>query len=153
MKLNPSLLAAMLVVLARSPPGIPDEGLDTQVESPGADAGAEHSMDDPWHCGEEDLKCIGPLGIGECVDGECQGRLTFCHLAAGTCAEICANDGGVCAPLDCEGATAFAWDYALQEEADALCDAAIKDAATPLEIGCDDELNTFGKTVNCCCQW
>lgn len=152
MKTHPSLFAAALVVLAVlacQPPGIPDESAD----SPEAADGGEDSKEDPWHCGEENLHCVGPLGIGECVDGECQGRLTFCRLASGTCSEICANEGAVCAPNDCEGATAYLWDYPTQEEADGICSAAIKEAATPWAIGCDDELSGLGKTVNCCCLW
>lgn len=154
MKSARSLLVAALALLACQPPGIPDEDSDSQADAPGPDAAEDPSSDDPWSCGEEELKCVGPLGIGECVDGVCQGRLGSCGPAEGTCAELCSTyEGAVCAELDCEEATAFVWDRPTQEEADALCISGAKDAAIPLAIGCEDELSSYGNSAMCCCSF
>ena len=37
--------------------------------SASGDSGTEGVVGDPWNCGEVGAKCVGPMGIGECVDG------------------------------------------------------------------------------------
>ena len=91
---------------------------------------------DPWHCGESDAKCVGPLGIGDCIDGECQGRLFDCWTTGLTCTELCAESpGSSCAPGGCDGATAFGWASSDPNEAVASCADALEIGATPLTIG------------------
>jgi hypothetical protein len=148
-----------LVVLILSSACQPDRPTNTNT-SDGQDSHASGKGDelgpdeDPWDCGEMGLTCIGPLGIGSCVEGECQGRLTMtCYPPDRNCDEICADLGATCAPQGCEGATAWVWNASTKEEADYLCLAADRDAAEALAIGCDEELTDLAMSVNCCCKW
>lgn len=112
-------------------------------------------LGDPWHCGESDAKCVGPLGIGDCIDGECQGRLFDCWTSGSTCTEACAaNPGSSCAPGGCDGATAFGWSTSNPDEAVEACSDALETGATPLTIGCDDPLPFADfPGIRCCCLW
>src|SRR5690606_23865525 len=117
------------------------------------DAMAEGVVGDPWNCGESGAKCIGPMGIGDCIDDECQGRLSSCRLGGTTCDVLCGNEGGVCAEDRCEGVTAFGWSLTSVEHSETMCTLADKKTATALTIGCADPLpfETF-PGVRCCCK-
>jgi hypothetical protein len=110
---------------------------------------------DPWHCGESDAKCVGPLDIGECIDGECQGRLFDCWTSGASCSEICAADpGSTCAEGRCDGATAFGWSATSSDEAVEMCASANEATAMPLTISCDDPLPLAEYPgIRCCCLW
>ncbi len=127
---------------------------DSQDSHASGNGGALSLDEDPWHCGERGLTCVGPLGIGECVDGECQARLTMtCYSPDRNCDEVCGDLGAVCALQGCEGATAWVWNASTKEEADYLCLSADRDAAEALAIPCDEELTDVAMSVNCCCRW
>lgn len=131
---------------------------DTQgsdAESP-ADLGAaegDESKEDPWSCGEIGAVCIGPLGIGECINGQCGATLGECHRPPGDCNSICALDDRPCVELACEGATAFGWNTPTQAEADTLCVVGHEQSATPLLVACDEPLDDLAMIVSCCCSW
>src|SRR5690606_11339632 len=90
----------------------------------------------PWNCGESGAKCIGPMGIGDCIDDECQGRLVECRIGGTNCDDTCADHGGVCAEDRCEGVTAFGWSLTSVDHSETMCTLADKKTATALTIGC-----------------
>ena len=149
---HPALLIVVATVLAACRPGLVDDA-STSQDSQLEEAEVPDTDEDPWKCGELGLVCVGPLGIGECVDGACQGRLSSCYPPAMTCAEICGELDAACLEHGCEGATAWVWDAPTQEEADYLCVSGHRDSAQALSIGCEDDLTGLAKRVNCCCQW
>jgi len=137
----------VLLLIVACEPRIPstDEG----DEDPPADLGAE--AEDPGNCGEQGLNCIGALGIGSCVDGECGPKLSGCSWASGTCSELCAEAGGSCQPLACDGATAWHWPSASEQQSSDLCGFADVETAVALDIGCDEALDGKAWYVSCCC--
>jgi hypothetical protein len=149
-KATPTLALLFLSALACGP-GHPS-GDTAMQDTPMPDLGQAESLGDPWHCGELDLVCIGPLGIGSCVDGECGGWLSDCYQATGTCAEICATEGRVCDELGCDGATAWRWTASSLLEAYDLCGSASHQTVEPMFIGCGDELEGLTTALSCCCQ-
>jgi hypothetical protein len=65
-------------------------------------------LGDPWKCGELGLKCVGPLGIGQCINEQCTPKLgNQCWGAdfAPTCDHYCEAFEQSCAFEGCEGAT------------------------------------------------
>ena len=142
-------LAPLVLVLAcgRQLPGDDDEQSDDS-------ATPDLPTEDPWNCGELGLKCVGPLGIGECVQGECQATLGGeCWVAAsvGTCEQYCGMLGRTCAELACDGATAYGW-QGEPEMASVLCLDADHATAVPLELGCDEPLEGTATVLMCCCD-
>ncbi|MFV8752213.1 hypothetical protein ACNOYE_16820 [Nannocystaceae bacterium ST9] len=123
---------------------------DPSPEESTVTADGEDSNSDPLHCGERGVQCTGPLGIGECVDGECGARLSECRAGPGTCDEFCAEVGQVCSPLACGEATAWGWS-GIPELSDSLCLYADKTSAFPLTVACSDELEGLATTLCCCC--
>lgn len=107
---------------------------------------------DPWNCGELGLKCVGPLAIGECIDGECGPHLSDC-MAGQSCENACATYGEVCVERGCEGATAFAFMAGTQAEADARCGEAMRVDAVGVEVTCGEVLPLGQATTwRCCCD-
>jgi hypothetical protein len=145
---------AIVLALFASPacgPGQPD-GEVTGQDAPTPDLGQAESLGDPNNCGELGLHCIGPLGIGSCIDGECGPTLSDCYGTSETCTEICALTGRACAPLGCDGATAWGWTASSVDEAVALCGLADKQAVEPMYMGCDDDLEGLAPVLSCCCS-
>jgi hypothetical protein len=132
-------------------PGRPDTETTTQDTSM-PDVGQAESLGDPWDCGELGLVCIGPLGIGSCVDGQCGGRLSQCYVAAVTCAEICASEERICDELGCDGATAWGWTASSLDEASVLCGSASHQTVEPMFMGCGEELEGLATVLSCCCD-
>lgn len=123
-------------------------------EDPTPDAMDEGVHGDPWNCGEKGYKCLGPMGIGECIDDECTGRLHGCFVGGTTCADLCADEGVVCREAACDGATAFGWGVSSPEASIELCTYAEKEWATPLTIGCDEAIPFDAYPgVRCCCRF
>jgi hypothetical protein len=118
-----------------------------------AGAEANDSQEDPWNCGELGAICVGPLGIGECVDGQCGATLAQCATPPGDCNSMCALDGRPCAELACDGATAWVWNASEQYEAEVLCALGYEQAATPLSVACDEPLDDLAMAALCCCSW
>ncbi|PRQ00026.1 hypothetical protein ENSA5_28400 [Enhygromyxa salina] len=145
-----TLLASCLVALScgRSPIGS-DDGLEA-----GPDLAPDLPVD-PAHCGQSETNCVGPMGIGDCVEGECQGRLFNCWTAGSTCADACAEQpGSSCAEGRCEGATAFGWGGQDHDESVELCTWADEASATPLTLACDEPLPFADfPGIRCCCKW
>ena len=96
------------------------------------------------------LHRIGPLGIGECIDGQCGSTLSDCYTAAGTCAEICAIEGRPCDDLGCDEATAWGWTSTSLQAAFDLCGFASHQTVQPLFIGYGDELEGLTQALSCC---
>jgi hypothetical protein len=148
-----TMLGLVLSLLAFSAcgPGSPD-GEMTGQDTPMPDLGQAESLGDPDNCGELGLNCIGPLGLGSCVDGQCGPTLSQCYNASGTCAEICALEGRACAPLGCDGATGWGWTASSVDEATALCGLANHQTVEPMYMACDDELEGLAQVLSCCCS-
>lgn len=107
---------------------------------------------DPWNCGELGLKCVGPMAIGECIDGECGPHLSDCR-AGQSCEIVCATDGEVCVERGCEGATAFAFMAGTQAEADERCGEAMRVDAVGVDVACGEVLPLGQATTwRCCCD-
>jgi hypothetical protein len=126
---------------------------DTNIEAPKTDL-PDESLGDRWHCGELGLVCVGPLGTGECIDGECTARLgNQCWGAtfAPTCDDYCEEFELSCAHQACDGATVWGW-TGEPEWADEMCGYAKKDTATPLGVPCDEPLEGLLTTFLCCCE-
>lgn len=112
----------------------------------------EMEVGDPWNCGEANVSCVGPLGIGECIDGECQGRLSGCWEAGTSCDELCEQAGGAC-DRSCSDAAAFGWMAATSVEALDMCAMADAGTATALTVACDEPLPFSDYTaIRCCCR-
>ncbi len=154
MKTRRLCILAAMVLTACGPQPVEDEAADQTTESDfTAESSATESgiMGDPWNCGELGETCVGPLGIGDCIDGVCRGRLGSCYGPFGrNCDELCALDGFTCAQSECEGVTAFGW-MGSQQYADTMCISGDKPSAVPLNITCDESLDELATTVNCCC--
>ena len=150
--LRHSWMAAMiaLVVTACGPGEVNDQDPGLEPDLPAdAEAGV---VGDPWNCGELGLKCVGPLGIGECIDGECQAHLgaqCWSPEFAPSCDAYCKSFDESCAYLGCEGATAYGW-MGSQLEADAACINHI-DSVVPMTVTCEQPLEGLVTTVLCCC--
>src|SRR5690606_24331514 len=151
-----ALCTLLVGVLGACGPG----GRDTQTDddTPHADVGQDddddddESKEDPWNCGEIGAKCIGHLGIGECVDGQCGATLGECYGPPGDCNSICAFDGRPCAELACDGATAWVWNASTQYEANVLCAIGDRETVTPLHVACDEPLDGLANSALCCCS-
>lgn len=147
--------ALLVAVLGACGPGGRDTGTDDS--NPHADVGEggedDESKEDPWNCGEIGAICVGPLGIGECVDGQCGATLGECYGPPGDCNSICALDGRLCAELACDGATAWVWNASTQYESNILCAIGDEESVTPLTVACDEPLDNLAKGVSCCCSW
>lgn len=142
-------LCAMLGV-GCGPPR-PDGEASAEDGTPVPDLGSE----DRWHCGELGLDCVGPLNIGECIDGQCQPILGFdCKgpSIAPTCDEYCAAAGRTCAANSCAGATAWGWGGDL-ETAAIYCLDGYKAEAIALNVACDAPLEGLVSLVRCCCEY
>ncbi|KIG12321.1 hypothetical protein DB30_01589 [Enhygromyxa salina] len=148
-----SISAVVAVTLACGPGEVSDLGSAPIHDLP-AEAEAEGGVvGDPWHCGELGLKCVGGLGIGECIDGECQGRLIaecWSPEFAPTCDAFCGSFAESCAYLACDGATAWGW-AGPALEADARCLGGDHDTVIPLTVTCDQPLSGLITTMMCCC--
>lgn len=144
--------AIVAAVFSACGPGeVDDRGSDPEPDLP--DEAEEGVVGDPWNCGELGLKCIGALAIGECIDGECQGRLIgqcWSPEFAPSCDAFCESFGESCVYLGCEGATAYGW-TGLQAEADGACSVGHRDSVIPMTVTCDQPLEGLITTVLCCC--
>ncbi|KIG19223.1 hypothetical protein DB30_04688 [Enhygromyxa salina] len=139
-------LLSMLVFACKPDPIDSDTAMD---EGTPPDAGV---AGDPLNCGEDNLNCVGPLQIGTCIDGECQGRLTECYELGASCAAICAEIDASC-EASCEGVVAFGWAAPSKDEALTNCGLVIEDTQTPLAITCDAELPFSAyPAISCCCK-
>ena len=152
----PGLLVCLLAGCGDRTIGPTDgDGNDVADEDAMPDAMDEGVVGDPWHCGESDAKCVGPMGIGECIDDECRGRLSSCWHGGTTCTDVCKGEHEdlVCAEAECEGATAYGWSLSSIEESDVMCTLADRATSTALTIGCDDPLpfDTY-PGLRCCCK-
>jgi hypothetical protein len=147
------LMAVCVLTHACSPP--PLDPPDTSSASADTPDVAQDLPADPMHCGESDVNCVGPLGIGDCVNGECQGQLFNCWTTSTTCADACVNEADVtCAEAGCDGATAFGWGLQTHDESLAACVWADEDTATPLTVACDEPLPFDDyPAISCCCKW
>jgi hypothetical protein len=152
MKSAQTLRTCLVLLLSACGPGERDTETSS-AESPadlGEPEGAD-SQNDPWNCGEIGAVCVGPLGIGDCIDGQCGATLGECYRPPGDCDSICDLDGRTCAEFACEGATAWAWNATTQYEADTLCALGDQQAVTPLAVGCSEPLDELATSVSCCC--
>jgi hypothetical protein len=131
------------------------DGMDDQATMDSA-AHAEGDSDpdsDAWHCGELGLKCVGALGIGECINGECQPALEPICTGNMTCEQVCNSVESTCAERGCEGATAFAFVGDSQAEANARCLDGLKFEATPFPISCTEQPSgELPMSWLCCCE-
>ncbi|PRQ03107.1 hypothetical protein ENSA7_53780 [Enhygromyxa salina] len=148
---TPTLL---LLVLSSCLLGCNQRPLDP--DSTEADAGMPPDvggvMGDPWNCGEEQLSCVGPLGIGDCIDGKCQGRLSTCWESGASCTALCEELGASC-DASCEGAAAFGWAAETENEALAMCVEPFDEGASPLSVTCEQPLPFADySAIRCCCR-
>lgn len=145
------ILALCSFMVSCGPPGPNDDGASSNDEKPIPDLGSEDRRD----CGELGLDCVGPLNIGECIDGQCQPILGFdCKgpSIAPTCDEYCAAAGRTCAANSCAGATAWGWGGDL-ETAAIYCLDGYKAEAIALNVACDAPLEGLVSLVRCCCEY
>lgn len=147
---TPFGLTLLLLTASACGPGRPDVDATGQ-DAPMPDLAEVESLGDLDACRDMGLNCIGPLGIGSCIDGQCGPTLGQCYGATGTCTEICAMEGRACAPLGCKGATGWGWTASLVEEASLLCGQGDHQSAEPMYVGCDDELEGLAQALSCCC--
>lgn len=144
-------LSLLLLTSSVCGPGQPGRET-TGNDAPMPDLGQAESLGDPNNCGELGLHCVGPLGIGSCIDGQCGPTLSQCYGATGTCAEICAIEGRSCAPLGCDGATGWGWTASSVEEATVLCGFPDHQSVDPMHMACDDDLEGLAQVLSCCCS-
>jgi hypothetical protein len=128
-----------------------DTSPDPSVED--APNGEEGVVGDRWKCGELGLVCVGPLGIGECIDDVCSPKLGKCQGVdfAPTCDVYCEGVERSCAYLGCEGATAYGWLGDLAWAGD-RCLEPDHDLAVPLTVACDEPLEGHASILRCCCE-
>ncbi|PRQ07912.1 hypothetical protein [Enhygromyxa salina] len=91
---------AASTIIGCGPGEVSDVGSDPFHDLPVEAEAEDGVVGDPWHCGELGLKCVGGLGIGECIDGECQGRLIaecWSPAFAPTCDAFCESFDESCA--------------------------------------------------------
>ena len=146
-----SILCTITVMVACGPPRPDDDGASADDDPPIPDLGSE----DPWHCGELGLKCVGPLGFGECIDGQCQpilGHECTAPALTPTCDAYCEFVDSTCVPNRCAGATAWGWGGTL-ENAGIFCLDADQDMAIPLHVACDEPLEGLVTMMRCCCEY
>jgi hypothetical protein len=145
------VLVTAVTLVACGPGGVEDP---TSGPEPNADLPADeddHTSDD-FHCGELGLKCVGGLGLGECIDGECTpspGGQCWSPEFAPTCDAYCEAFDRTCAYLGCEGATAYGW-TGTQHMADRAC--GTWSTAVPMTVTCDQPLDGLITTLLCCCN-
>ncbi len=151
MKLPPPAYGIAVLILVGCGAGPIDGETGSQAEIP-KDVGDDQG--DPWHCGELGLKCIGPLGIGECIDGQCGPRLgqqCWGPQFAPTCDDYCEAFDLSCASQACDGATVWGW-TGPPDWADLMCSDNTKDTAISLTLGCDEPLEGSLTVFRCCCE-
>ena len=145
----------VLVVVACGPGDIGEASDD---EQPRLDLGGLKDggvIGDPHNCGELGLDCKGPLGIGECIDDECQATVGYqCWSPefAPTCDAYCEAFERKCVYLGCEGATAYGW-TGPQYDADDACLSANVHTMIPLTVACNQPLEGLITTLSCCCDF
>lgn len=145
-----SILCTIMGIAACGPPRPDDDGASAD-DTPAPDLG----NGDKWNCGELGLKCVGPMGFGECVDGQCQpilGSACSSPVLTPTCEAYCAHVGSSCVPGSCAGATAWGWEGD-EETADIYCLDSYQMAAVPLDVACDEPLAGLATTLRCCCEF
>lgn len=107
----------------------------------------------PYHCGECGASCIGKLGWGECVGGECGRSFESCSnedAGLATCDAICEANGTTCAEWGCGGATAIQWPAGGEE----LCATGNSVESDPSQQGCSESIPWSDElgVVSCCCS-
>lgn len=146
-----SLCTFVGIAAACGPPRPDDDGTSADDHTPIPDLG----NGDKWNCGDLGVSCVGPLGIGDCIDGQCQPRLGHqCYSPAWTptCDDYCIAEGSTCAADRCSGVTAWGWPGD-QTMGDILCTDGDRHTAFPLDVACDEPLEGLATTLRCCCEF
>jgi len=159
----PTMTFGMCLLCACGPSVVDDEIRD---DGPAEEDVADQDCEDgpcasDLACGEEQRNCVGPFGIGKCVDGQCGPKPVDCvgeFSSESNCNESCSSRDLICVENGCDGATAFGLPGP-EEVAIGQCgvgSSSARDIVTDIHGPCDRELNFSGEgsfsVYQCCCD-